>query len=227
MLLPCELWGHVVINVKLLYLLRIVWWGVSHLVFLLILGGSQGGVWGEIERNLGLHRGWRGFHWLYWWQQVWINVHIFLLACPTTGIWNWPDICGYLSFKSHVLEKIFDLIGPFLWSYLQFLFSCPVNRGNTLFPCISSAALFNDIYQIIDCLFNHSGQVFLMQRRELLWMITLLSSCHGMTTSGVTGIHSNSISFLDRSQNIRVHCFKKKKSVPYWCIVVSFLLRQN
>lgn len=24
------------------------------------------------------------------------------------------DICGYLSFKRHVLEKIFDLIGPFL-----------------------------------------------------------------------------------------------------------------
>lgn len=55
-------------------------------------------------------------------------------------------------------------------------------------------------------------------------MITLLSSCHGMTTSGVTGIHSNSISFLDRSQNIRVHCFKKKEKCPIlmYCSFISF-----
>lgn len=54
-------------------------------------------------------------------------------------------------------------------------------------------------------------------------MITLLSSCHGMTTSGVTGIHSNSISFLDRSQNIRVHCLKKKKCpILMYCSFISF-----
>lgn len=63
---------------------------------------------------------------------------------------------------------------------LSFIF-CPIY--------LSVAAFDGKIHpSLIVCeLFDCSGQVFLMQRLELLWMIALLSLFRGMTTSGVTG----------------------------------------